>query len=269
MLAPLGAELTLTTNGALLPREGEAARGRRPEPGHRQPRLARRRDLPGAERRRLPGGAGARRDRRCRGRRPAGQGELRRQARRERRRDRRARPALPRHAAHAPLHRVHGRRRTPTAGGSTTSSRPPRSSRRSTPSCRSSRSSPATAARSARRYRYLDGGGEIGVIASVTQPFCGDCTRARLSAEGRLFTCLFAVRGHDLRALVRGGASDEELEDALRRALGSPHRPLLRAPLGGDRGARQGRDELHRRLDGHRPGGPKPRSASRFSGFGS
>ncbi|HEX6762863.1 MAG TPA: GTP 3',8-cyclase MoaA [Gaiellaceae bacterium] len=63
----------------------------------------------------------------------------------------------------------------------------------------------------ARRYRYRDGGGEIGVIASVTQPFCGDCTRARLSAEGRLFTCLFGVRGHDLRALVRGGASDEEV----------------------------------------------------------
>src|SRR3954462_2426199 len=68
----------------------------------------------------------------------------------------------------------------------------------------------------ARRWRYRDGGGEVGVIASVTQPFCGDCTRARLSAEGKLFTCLFAVRGHDLRALIRGGASDEELETALR-----------------------------------------------------
>ncbi len=67
----------------------------------------------------------------------------------------------------------------------------------------------------ARRYRYRDGGGEIGVIASVTQPFCGDCTRARLSAEGRLFTCLFAVRGHDLRALIRAGASDAELDAAL------------------------------------------------------
>jgi cyclic pyranopterin phosphate synthase len=75
---------------------------------------------------------------------------------------------------------------------------------------------PAYRGEVARRYRYVDGGGEIGVIASVTQPFCGDCTRARLSAEGRLFTCLFAVRGHDLRALVRGGASDEELEDAVR-----------------------------------------------------
>jgi GTP 3',8-cyclase len=67
----------------------------------------------------------------------------------------------------------------------------------------------------ARRWRYRDGAGEIGVIASVTQPFCGTCTRARLSAEGRLYTCLFALRGHDLRALVRGGASDEELHEAI------------------------------------------------------
>jgi cyclic pyranopterin phosphate synthase len=63
----------------------------------------------------------------------------------------------------------------------------------------------------ARRWRFRDGGGEIGVIASVTQPFCGDCTRARLSAEGRLYTCLFAVRGHDVRAALRAGATDEEL----------------------------------------------------------
>jgi cyclic pyranopterin phosphate synthase len=76
---------------------------------------------------------------------------------------------------------------------------------------------PAYRGEVARRYRYRDGGGELGVIASVTQPFCGDCTRARLSAEGRLFTCLFAVRGHDLRGLLRGGATDEELHDALGR----------------------------------------------------
>lgn len=63
----------------------------------------------------------------------------------------------------------------------------------------------------ARRWRYKDGSGEVGVIASVTQPFCGDCTRARLSAEGRLYTCLFGMRGHDLRAVVRGGVSDDEL----------------------------------------------------------
>ena len=63
----------------------------------------------------------------------------------------------------------------------------------------------------ARRWRYADGAGEIGVIGSVTQPFCGDCTRARVSAEGRLYTCLFAARGHDLRALIRAGADDAAL----------------------------------------------------------
>ena len=68
----------------------------------------------------------------------------------------------------------------------------------------------------ARRFRYRDGKGEVGVIASVTQPFCGDCTRARLSAEGKLFTCLFAVRGHDVRALVRSGADDAGLAAAIR-----------------------------------------------------
>jgi cyclic pyranopterin phosphate synthase len=73
----------------------------------------------------------------------------------------------------------------------------------------------------ARRWRYVDGAGEIGVIASVTQPFCGDCTRTRLSAEGRLYTCLFAVRGHDLRALLRGSASDDELAAAVHRLWGA------------------------------------------------
>jgi cyclic pyranopterin phosphate synthase len=68
----------------------------------------------------------------------------------------------------------------------------------------------------AKRWRYKDGEGEIGIIASVTQPFCGDCTRSRISAEGKLYTCLFAVRGHDLRALLRNGASDEELDEFLR-----------------------------------------------------
>jgi GTP 3',8-cyclase len=67
----------------------------------------------------------------------------------------------------------------------------------------------------AERYRYRDGSGEIGVIASVTRPFCGACTRARLSADGSLYTCLFATTGHDLRALVRGGAGDDEVAAAL------------------------------------------------------
>jgi cyclic pyranopterin phosphate synthase len=74
---------------------------------------------------------------------------------------------------------------------------------------------PAYRGEVAGRYRYADGAGEIGVIASVTQPFCGDCTRARLSADGHLYTCLFAVRGHDIRALVRSDASDEDLTDTI------------------------------------------------------
>jgi cyclic pyranopterin phosphate synthase len=68
----------------------------------------------------------------------------------------------------------------------------------------------------AKSWRYRDGAGEIGVIASVTQPFCGGCSRARLSAEGRLYTCLFALRGHDLRAPLRLGRSDEELSEEIR-----------------------------------------------------
>src|SRR2546425_2000871 len=68
----------------------------------------------------------------------------------------------------------------------------------------------------ARTWRYRDGAGEIGVIASVTKPFCGGCSRARLSAEGRLHTCLFALKGHDLRAPLRLGATDEELAELLR-----------------------------------------------------
>ncbi|MCG6953253.1 MAG: GTP 3',8-cyclase MoaA [Betaproteobacteria bacterium] len=67
----------------------------------------------------------------------------------------------------------------------------------------------------AERWRYVDGGGEIGVISSVTQAFCSECTRLRLSTEGKLFTCLFAEHGHDLMPLLRGGASDEVLRDAI------------------------------------------------------
>ncbi len=67
----------------------------------------------------------------------------------------------------------------------------------------------------AERWRYKDGGGEIGVISSVTQAFCSDCNRARLSTEGKLFTCLFATGGHDLRALLRKGHSDDEIIAAI------------------------------------------------------
>lgn len=67
----------------------------------------------------------------------------------------------------------------------------------------------------AARWRYVDGGGEIGVISSVTAPFCGTCTRVRISTEGKLFTCLFAASGHDLRGMMRSGCADEELAQTM------------------------------------------------------
>jgi cyclic pyranopterin phosphate synthase len=73
----------------------------------------------------------------------------------------------------------------------------------------------------AERWRYKDGSGEIGVIASVTQAFCKDCTRARISTEGKLYTCLFATSGHDLRALMRNGASDDDMVLNLQRVWGA------------------------------------------------
>jgi len=76
---------------------------------------------------------------------------------------------------------------------------------------------PAYPGEVARRWRLRDGSGEIGIIASISRPFCGDCTRLRLSPEGQLFTCLFAARGHDLRTLLRGGASDDELREFIAR----------------------------------------------------
>jgi cyclic pyranopterin phosphate synthase len=69
----------------------------------------------------------------------------------------------------------------------------------------------------ASRWRYADGSGEIGLISSVSQAFCSDCSRARLSTEGKLYTCLFATSGHDLRALLREGRSDVEISTALAR----------------------------------------------------
>lgn len=74
---------------------------------------------------------------------------------------------------------------------------------------------PNYAGETAERWRYLDGGGEIGVISSVTQAFCGECNRARLSTEGKLFLCLFASQGHDLRALLRGNYADDQIAAAV------------------------------------------------------
>ena len=157
-------------------------------------------------------------------------------------------PPLPRQRPHPALHRVHGRRQYERlADGRRRAGRGDRR-RRSTPSCPLEPVEPNYPGEVAARWRYRDGGGEIGVISSVTQPFCGDCTRARLSAEGRLYTCLFAVRGHDLRALVRGGATDDELDEAIAaiwRGRADRYSELRTAETGG---SAQGRDELHRRL---------------------
>ncbi len=104
----------------------------------------------------------------------------------------------------------------------------------------------------ASRYRYRDGSGEIGVIASVSEPFCGDCTRARLTTEGRLVTCLFASGGVDLRGPMRAGAIDEELTRIITVHLGEAPRPLLRAALLRDR---HGRARKRRRIEMFQIGG--------------
>jgi cyclic pyranopterin phosphate synthase len=74
-------------------------------------------------------------------------------------------------------------------------------------------SAPAT------RFRYVDGGGEIGVVASVTQAFCGTCDRVRLTAEGKFRNCLFALEEHDLRAALRSGATDDDLSTIIEGAV--------------------------------------------------
>ena len=88
----------------------------------------------------------------------------------------------------------------------------------------------------AERWRYKDGGGEIGVISSVTRAFCSECTRARLSTEGKVYTCLFATGGHDLRALLRSGRSDEEISTVIAhlwRARGDRYSELRTANTSG------------------------------------
>ncbi len=99
----------------------------------------------------------------------------------------------------------------------------------------------------AQRWRYADGGGEVGVISSVTQAFCHDCNRARLSTEGKLFLCLFASQGHDLRALLRGGCSDEQLSGAIGLIWGArdDRYSELRSAQKADAGTGQRRIEMH------------------------
>jgi len=99
----------------------------------------------------------------------------------------------------------------------------------------------------AQRWRYRDGGGEVGVISSVTQAFCRDCNRARLSTEGKLFLCLFASRGHDLRALLRGGYSDAQIAGAIGLIWGArdDRYSELRSAMQADTGSGERRVEMH------------------------
>jgi GTP 3',8-cyclase len=106
---------------------------------------------------------------------------------------------------------------------------------------------PSAPGETAQRWRYADGGGEVGVISSVTQAFCRDCNRARLSTEGKLFLCLFASRGHDLRTLLRGGASDAELAAVIADIWGgrSDRYSELRGRLQAEPGSGERRVEMH------------------------
>ena len=200
-LAALGdVDLTLTTNGSLLARAGGRSRASRPDARDGEPRLARRRGLQSDERRRLPGRPRARGHRRGGGGRPPRQGQHGRQARPQRGLDPRAGAPLPRHRPHAPLHRVHGRRAHQRLAAGRRRARRPRSSRRSTPSCRSSRSIRPTAARSR---------SATATTTAAARSASSRRSRSRSAATARardcrrtatLYTCLFAVRGHDLRA---------------------------------------------------------------------
>ena len=100
----------------------------------------------------------------------------------------------------------------------------------------------------AKRWRYVDGGGEFGVISSVTEAFCSTCNRARLSTDGALYTCLFAQQGFDLKALLRSGQDDANIRNAI--AAIWQHRTDRYSEIRTAETAKaaQGRDELHRRL---------------------
>jgi cyclic pyranopterin phosphate synthase len=107
--------------------------------------------------------------------------------------------------------------------------------------------SPSITGETAERWRYADGAGEVGLISSVTQAFCRDCNRARLSTEGKLFMCLFATGGHDLRSLLRQGRSDAEISAALGQVwAGRDDRySELRAAQPTDASTGQRRVEMH------------------------
>ena len=247
-LAALDVELTLTTNASLLAAKAQTLA----DAGLNRITVSldcpRRRHVPCAQRCRLPRRARARGDRRGGRRGAAGEGQRGREARRQRRPDRADGGVLQGSAAQT-LRFIEFMDVGHTNGWRLDDVVPATEIVAILDAEFGVEAiDPSYRGEVAQRWRYRDGSGEVGVIASVTQPFCGDCTRARLSAEGKLFTCLFAVRGNDLRALVRGGASDDELAGRRARHLERANRPLFRAALGRDRGPAEDRDELHRRL---------------------
>ena len=123
----------------------------------------------------------------------------------------------PRASLRGPLHRVHAARRRPRLDARPGADR--RRDPRRDPRRPSARARAARAAATARVYRFADGRGRIGFINPVSEPFCGDCNRIRLTADGRLRTCLFSLNETDLRGPLRGGASDDELERIVRDAV--------------------------------------------------
>ena len=173
-----------------------------------------------------------------------------RAARRQRSHAARPAGALPRHRRHRALHRIHGRRHAQPLEARRWSCRRASSRRASTRAGRSRRASANYRGEVAERYAFEDGTGEVGFISSVSQPFCGDCSRARLSSDGSFYTCLFATQGIDLRGPLRAGATDDELFELIRGIWSGAPRPLQRAARLDARRRRpaQGRDELHRRL---------------------
>ena len=242
-------DLTLTTNGSALRALAPAAPFGRARAGDGQPRFARRGHVPIDERGRLPGQPGARRHRRRpRGRVRSDQGEHGRPAR-DQRVDRsspmarwaRAEGHILRFIEYMDVGHSNGWRLDEVVpAAEIVDGIDAEMPLVAVP--------PNYPGEVADRWRYADGGGEVGVIASVTAPFCGACTRARLSADGQLYTCLFAIEGTDLRGPLRSGASDDEMGDAIRSRLATSGRPLLGAAVRGDRRPAPGRDVRDGRL---------------------
>ena len=226
----------------------EAARGRarprrrRAAPRQRLARLAAPRALPRADPARRARPRARRHRRRARRRAAPGEGQRGRDARRERRRGRRPRALRPRPGRRHALHRVHAARRAGRVEPRQGRARRARSSSASTRCSRSSRRRDRRTSSPPRGSRYLDGLGDVGVIPSVTEPFCDNCDRVRITAEGQFRTCLFALDETDLRAELRadGGLDAPDLDDRLAAAIDRrgrhevgrpPHRPgRLRPP---------------------------------------